>query len=323
MSAPWCSLEDAAFHTFHGKDGLRYQGRLKDGLLHGRAEVYHPDGWRLFDGLWSYGTPWKGHVYRQDSSLKYVGEVDRKLQAHGKGTTYDECGRREFVGCWKDGLRHGSGTGFHKNGNVCSLLTMVQGRPTSGSFYSMDGTLQYEGQVCHTQGVNTTPHGHGQMYDEQGRLLYVGQFANGWFQGTGTLYRGGTVLYEGDFRLNRPCGIGKIFRKDGTVSCEGEWLDGVFSREQTRKRMDEKASREVRQRVESLHADHPEALGEVPTCALCLDPIHHGDESHVFVPCGHRALCGPCGRRSRRRDCAWKTTCVMCKAQGCELVRVF
>ncbi|MCL2399875.1 MAG: hypothetical protein FWC91_09075, partial [Defluviitaleaceae bacterium] len=60
-----------------------------------------------------------------------------------------------------------------------------------------------------------------------GRLVYIGEFADGEFEGTGRLFNNDILLYEGDFMAGRPHGRGTWFRSNGLIRYRGEFHEGV------------------------------------------------------------------------------------------------
>ena len=61
------------------------------------------------------------------------------------------------------------------------------------------------------------------------------------------------------------------------------------------------------------------AVSEVPTCVICYEEMHHGDETFIYVSCGHRVLCGAC---RKTLDARWEAQCPKCKVKG-TIMRVY
>ena len=129
----------------------------------------------------------------------------------------------------------------------------------------------------------------------------------------------GTVFYEGEWLEGEFHGQGKKFSSDGTVEEEGIFNHGHFDPDAKRKRKIQQVISEHRERVVKAHHDTPH-VGDVPTCALCCEHLHHGDVSYVYVPCGHRVVCGEC---ESSLDPSWRTRCVLCKTSASHLLRTY
>ncbi len=68
--------------------------------------------------------------------------------------------------------------------------------------------------------------GAGKAFDEQGRVLYEGTFANGLYDGQGSLYQEGVLVYEGEFAAGLYEGRGKLY-EDGQLVYEGGFAGGL------------------------------------------------------------------------------------------------
>lgn len=64
--------------------------------------------------------------------------------------------------------------------------------------------------------------------------------------------------------------------------------------------------------------EKPEAIGEPATrlCVVCLAAT----QSHAFVPCGHRCVCGDCGMTIIGQDLS---ACPVCRASAEQVLRIF
>lgn len=110
----------------------------------------------------------------------------------------------------------------------------------------IDGS--YSGEV----NSDNKPHGYGKAYDENGLIIYEGEFKDGLFHGEGIFYyKDGTVMYEGEWKTGKRHGYGNDYYPNGTILYEGEWeyndrhgqgiiyyLDGTIQHEGKFKRND-------------------------------------------------------------------------------------
>jgi len=246
--------------------------------------------------------------YRGDGSLCYDGEyVDGRRS--GNGTEYRNDESVLYEGEFNDGFRHGRGKGYRVDGTLFYDGEWARGECNGrGKMFYGDGyTLKYDGDV-----QDGKPHGLGKEYSEDGRLLYDGEYMDGRLHGRGKMYRDdGTLLYEGEWKDGLPIHLQKgIFM-----------MSGVHDEEATAKKrkVDSGMEKEERDRISRMHAESP-YVSEVPTCVLCFGELHHGDASFVYVPCGHRALCGACEKTLTEE---WRTKCPCCKVTVTRLLRVF
>lgn len=74
------------------RNGLRYEGELREGLFHGRGTAVLPNGDR-YEGTWENGRPHGRGVYVWANGDRYEGEIQR-----GERTG-------EGIRTWKDGTR--------------------------------------------------------------------------------------------------------------------------------------------------------------------------------------------------------------------------
>ena len=83
------------------------------------------------------------------------------------------------------------------------------------------GTLQ-DGQL----------QGRGTEYDEDGLLRYEGNFTDGLYDGTGSLYEAGVLVYQGAFSAGAANGMGTAY-SEGHVCYEGDFVNGQYDGEGT------------------------------------------------------------------------------------------
>ena len=162
--------------------------------------------------------------------------------------------------------------------------------------------------------------GMGMEYPMDGTLAYDGdEWKDNKRNGVGKRYLpNGTLLYDGEWKDNEPNGEGKVYGADGTLLRSGLFAKGVYRPSRKRKRNIERDTLMVRTRVVKMHSSTP-LLSDIPTCTMCLEYMHHGDPSFVYVPCGHRVVCGPCEATIPAK---WRTQCPMCKVNPAQMMRV-
>ena len=68
--------------------------------------------------------------------------------------------------------------------------------------------------------------GQGREYDEDGLLIYEGNFVDGVRSGDGSCYEGGVLVYEGEFANGLYEGMGSLY-EDGALAYRGNFAAGL------------------------------------------------------------------------------------------------
>ena len=100
---------------------------------------------------------------------------------------------------------------FDKEGNLLDVGTIKNGKirnDVKNSFWIFfkDVYCRYEGNS-----LNEIPYGRGFLKDQEGNILYVGNWSNGLFHGYGILYCFGKIIYKGEFYNGQIHGKGELF----------------------------------------------------------------------------------------------------------------
>ena len=91
----------------------------------------------------------------------------------------------------------------------------------------LDHGSRFEGLVL-KEGEMGIPFGYGEMYDDNGILLYKGIIINWKRFGYGTSYHdNGLIEYEGYWCDDNRFGIGKVYDRSGKLVNECEWINGI------------------------------------------------------------------------------------------------
>ena len=64
--------------------------------------------------------------------------------------------------------------------------------------------------------------------DEDGKLVYDGNFSGGQFDGSGKYYQNGALIYDGDFYRSQYHGNGKLFDESGWLIYDGGFYYGRY-----------------------------------------------------------------------------------------------
>ena len=114
----------------------------------------------------------------------------------------------------------------------------VSGRMTGQGQTTEIGTPDGPGYIYEGDHVNGRAHGRGTWYRSDRTKEYVGDFQAGEYHRQGTSYRhddniredgareDGTKEYDGQWKKSRWCGHGTLFHPDGTISRNGNWVNG-------------------------------------------------------------------------------------------------
>ena len=132
--------------------------------------------------------------------------------------------------------------------------------------------------------------------DSEGRVVFKGRWASGARVCGKEFDHSGKCVYMGEYRDGLWHGKGTTYDAKGNVTYSGTFERGKRDDPMVRKRLRE------RDTLVTVHkrAAREGVTGEVPTCALCLEAMHHGDASWAYT-CGHRCLCGDCGENVSKK----------------------
>ena len=169
-------------------------------------------------GTFFKGVPHgKGREFSVSHETVYQGEWKEGLY-HGEGTLWRKDGCR-LEGTFVNGYLEGTGTVFRANGSVSYHGRFVEGkRDGEGIEYEEDGA-EYEGRFREDR-----RDGHGLLSRDK-EVLYDGEWMNGLKHGQGREMIGQTA-YEGDFKQGLRDGKGRLMRLNGQLIYSGDWVMG-------------------------------------------------------------------------------------------------
>lgn len=276
--------------------------------------------------------------YRSQCTV-YDGSWCKGLR-HGSGKQTELGTLQVYEGSFELDKRHGFGTVFSAQGTILYQGEFYQDvKQGTGKLYEhvlLDDTLDPEDTRCNEhqhrllymgEFSKDRAHGHGVEYtyvEEESNLLqwqvrYTGEFRDGQRHGKGEeVDFEGRRLFDGLYECGRRS-WGRGFRPEsGDMHFEGYWSGEIpnVSRTET-ETLKRKRQGELEGAVCTLYQDTEVCI---PTCVLCKEELHHGKPSFIYIPCGHRVLCGACGESSLG---PWKSACPVCREEAVQLVRVF
>ena len=247
LTVPVCSGRGK---QFDGNDGLLYDGEWRNGVRNGKG-VEYANGKKVYDGGWSNGV-------RNGEGIEYAGDAAwigmwKNGKKDGKFSRWFEGGMAEEV--WSNGLKTGSV--LTRKDGVKEVRRMIGKKEVTVEWndgerkyrYANDrkkmivelvnGGKLYEGGMIENRNSwwkknpnhryrkwLFVPNGVGEEYDENGVLVYSGQFYYALRHGKGKEYVNGVKVFEGEFEYDcRKNGEGmEIY---GEYQLKGKWKDGV------------------------------------------------------------------------------------------------
>ena len=119
--------------------------------------------------------------------------------------------------------------GNHQIGDI-SYSEEEQSIKVEEGIVDLDHGSRFEGLVLTEEGKMGIPFGYGEMYDDDGLLLYKGIMINWQRFGYGTSYHdNGLKEYEGYWCDDNRFGNGKVYDRYGKLVKECEWVNGIES----------------------------------------------------------------------------------------------
>lgn len=215
-NAPWNGSGVYVFES-HGST-MRYEGKLVNGLLTGQCKIFRNNN------LESDGEFFEGKLNGRGKHIcksKFCeGEFKNGRPWNAQGPAVLQTKKPAyFDGTWINGQPHGNG--------VVNFLTTnerIEGKFSNGLNgevkWSFASGRHYEGQI-----VNGVLCGNGIMFDNDGAVIYKGEFASGLANGKGTMFYKGKGRYEGEMKDGKCHGQGTYYSAKGNWS--GEWKNGL------------------------------------------------------------------------------------------------
>ena len=211
-------------------EGKEYQGHNND---------------LLFQGEYLFGERHgKGKEY-YDDELKFEGEYLRGKR-NGKGKEYYSIGKLKFEGEYLNGERHGKGKEYYPNGNLFYEAEYVKSkRNGKGIVYDDNGKvvfnnlnrlfsdIEYKGvfknkKIFDDKEYDLMKNKNSELkickeyrkeYDDNGKLIFEGEYLNGERHGKGKEYNSdGKLKFEGEYLNGKRNGKGKEYDINDTLS---------------------------------------------------------------------------------------------------------
>ena len=197
---------------------IEYEGIFKNGKREMDGVEYYPNGKKEYEGNFSLGERnGEGKEYDYDENLKYKGKYSRNFW-NGEGEEYLN-GILIFRGIYRFGNRW-DGIGYDKWGNKIYELKSGCGIVKE---YNDEGVLLYEGDY-----KNGVKYGFGKEYNTDETLIYEGSYENGKrSKGKGKDFNfSGMLKYEGEYLYGEWDGQGIEYESNGEISFKGTFKNG-------------------------------------------------------------------------------------------------
>ena len=214
---------DTGLMTHDYSDGTtRYKGEWLDGCPNGNGTMYYKDRSIAFEGKWVNG------VFEVDTCHRYFYKENRMEVKY-------EDGKLWYKGEWNRGVPDGEGEYFLKNGQsflkgkwkngLYEIKKDIFFEYSSGLYvYKKNNHVIYRGEMNELFDHD----GKGIEYDENGKIVYDGEWRNGRFHGYGKKHENGQLVYEGEWKSGLPDGKGVYF-ENGKKKYKGRWVKGQIN----------------------------------------------------------------------------------------------
>lgn len=227
-SSSWKGRERNGFGIRHLISGSRYEGNWENDKYEGHGVFYSSNG-DVYDGNWHDGKK-DGQgtiVYKEPDSndaIEYVGQWKNGLK-HGRGKEKYASGK-EYDGDWENGVPTGTGEYHYANGDVYSG-NVVKGIREGYGCYS-EAKRSYTGEW-----KNGQPEGIGNTVFEKGVKFYYGNYKTAKPEGFGievNLNKG--RIYIGNWHEGKPTGKGVLIYLEGGTATINDSFDGKIVTEE-------------------------------------------------------------------------------------------
>ena len=191
-------------------DGGKFEGEYTDNKRNGNGTYFHPNGRKLYEGMWKNDV-WHGKgVQYYYNGNKYEGDFYNG-ERHGEGVYYAR-GKISYEGGWKDDQRHGQGIFYYYNGGRYEGEWEDGRQNGNGVEYNKDDE-KYEGQWKNGMKDGWGNH----TYSKDQWKYYDGEWNSDVFNGYGKMvYTDGSV-YNGYWKSSKRDGEGLFLWPNGTI----------------------------------------------------------------------------------------------------------
>ena len=191
-------------------------------------KIYNASGFKIQETYFTSSGEVSMEIhYDLNGSKKYQG-LTKEGKYDGQGISFEN-GFTKYTGQFQNGLQHGIGKLYYKNSQIQQYEGQFDKNKKHGSgvYYQYKEQLtvpKYKGYF-----VNDHFEGQGKLYDDNGQLIYQGNFKEGIQNGEGTSFVDQHKEYEGWWENGIYQNEGKLFYAgNGNIRYEGYWQNGVL-----------------------------------------------------------------------------------------------
>ena len=184
-----------------------FDGEFIDGYPYGKCKIDYANGVK-YDGYVVYGIPSGFGTYFYPDGMMYTGDI-YEGKKHGKGKLNFEKGSF-YEGSFVDDIASGHGKINYSSGKKY-IGEILNGLPNGFGKFMFPNRNISEGYV-----QNGMKHGKGRIINNEGIVIYYGDFDSDKAHGFGIYLEPKKYIYHGQFRENIPNGNGKYTFPNGT-----------------------------------------------------------------------------------------------------------
>ncbi|WP_322201697.1 hypothetical protein [Acutalibacter intestini] len=166
----------------------------------------------------------RGRTQQPNGYTSYEGDYVNGKR-HGFGSYYYKDGNLCYAGFWKEDRRDGLGVSFRDSDHALHVANWKNGQPGGlVSLFDANGSLRFGGRI-----ENGKKEGAGVVLDAQDGTVFVGQWKGGEPTGLGSAFdQEGRLLYYGQWKNGLRHGHGTEFDQNGAVVFDGQWREGAY-----------------------------------------------------------------------------------------------
>ena len=217
---------------FNSLGVVKFEGNYIDGELYETGKEFYPNRKLKYEGIFKNGEKWSGKGYDPNNNIIYelkdgkgyvieYNDIYKIIfegeylygKKNGKGKEYNYEGNLIFEGEYLNGMKNGKGKEYDNEGNLIFEGEYLYNKQRKGKNY-INKRLEYEGEYLFNEKCD------GKGYDENGNIIYEIKKGNGYVK---DFDDDGILIFEGEFLNGKLNGKGKEYYYDGKIYFDGEY----------------------------------------------------------------------------------------------------